>query len=382
MSIHVRKGRLGTSYQVRYRRPDTSQASRTFRTKKDAERFEAEIVLEQGDVREVTRQQRKITFTQVAEDWVRSREHRHSDKTKRRRDQILRLHLLPELGTTPIRSIKPSHIRELVYRWQKAGLSPLTIRNHIATARPIFKMAIHDGLIVKDPTTALELDSSPLRPTRVLTQQQCQTLLEALDDHHRRIFYTLLATGLRISELINLKIGDVDFEERLLRVSTSKTTTGIREIDLSPNDLTLLQQQILSLSEFGTEPHQRLFRSLNGHDLHYRNLAQRVLRTAIKKSGLPKFSFHDLRRTHATMLVAAGVDPKVVQQRMGHSSIETTLKYYAQATKQRREGAAHVAVNFLGGEETASRTQVAAKRDLSAKKLPPNETDKKTASST
>jgi len=74
----------------------------------------------------------------------------------------------------------------------------------------------------------------------------------------------------------------------------------------------------------------------SGKTLNDRNVANRVLNKVIRETGLPHFTFHDLRRTHATMLVAAGIDPKVVQQRMGHESIETTLKYYAQPTKERR----------------------------------------------
>ncbi|MFM8907005.1 MAG: tyrosine-type recombinase/integrase, partial [Actinomycetota bacterium] len=56
----------------------------------------------------------------------------------------------------------------------------------------------------------------------------------------------------------------------------------------------------------------------------YRNFAQRVLKKIIKTTGLPAFTFHDLRKTHVTMLVEAGYDPKVIQQRMGHANIETT----------------------------------------------------------
>ena len=75
--------------------------------------------------------------------------------------------------------------------------------------------------------------------------------------------------------------------------------------------------------------------------------ALRVLKNIIKTTGLPAFTFHDLRKTHATMLVEAGSDPKVIQQRMGHANIETTLKFYAQPTKDRLQAAADVATVYL-----------------------------------
>lgn len=347
VSIHPRKGKTGVSYQVKWRREDGTQGSRTFPTKKEATVFDAQVTLDDGDARGITTEQRKVTFATVAEIWTGLKDFSHSTNTKRRRNQILRLHVLPELGRMPIRSIKTSHLRTLVASWQRKGLAPYTIRNHIANIRPIFKLAVNDGLIAKDPCQGLELDRPSGRNPVVLDSEQCQVLLGAVSDHYRRTFYTLLATGLRIGELFNLKVGDVDFRTKTLTIRESKTAKGIREIDLSENDLKVLKEQISSLSD--SHDHDSvLFQSPNGKTLHYRNVVERVLKTVIKETGLPRFTFHDLRRTHATMLVAAGIDPKVVQQRMGHESIETTLKYYAQPTKQRREEAAHVAVTYLG----------------------------------
>jgi len=349
MSIHVRKGKTGVSYQVRWRSEDGAQRSRTFRTKKEATVFDAQVTLDDGGARGITIEQRKVTFATVSETWTGLKDFSHSETTKRRRNQILRLHVLPELGQMPIRSIKTSHLRTLVASWQRKGLAPYTIRNHIANIRPIFKLAMNDGLIAKDPCQGLELDRPSGRNPVVLDVEQCQVLLKAVPDHYRPMFYTLLATGLRIGELFNLNVGDIDFRARTLTVRASKTAKGVREIDLSENDLKVLKEQISSLFDTN-DPESVLFQSPNGKTLHYRNVAVRVLKTVIKETGLPRFTFHDLRRTHATMLVAAGIDPKVVQQRMGHESIETTLKYYAQATKEHRQRAAHVAVSYLVAE--------------------------------
>ena len=355
MSIHPRKGKKRTSYQVRFRRPDGAQASRTFQTKKQAEQFEASIVLDLDGSRSVTMQQRKMTFAEVTEQWLRTKEHTFAATTKRRLEQILRVHLLPPLGAIPIRQIKTGHLRELVYVWQRKGLAPLTIRNHIANARPIFRFALEDGLVTKDPTTGLKLDSDARRQPMILNEAQCQTLLTCLDDHHRRLFYVLLATGLRINELINLTIGDIDFTNKVLHIRSSKTKWGIREIDLSANDLKVMREQIESSVQFGEDVSDHLFQSQKGKPLNYRNLTQRVLKNVIAETGLPEFTFHDLRRTHATMLVGAGIDPKAVQYRMGHSSIETTLKYYAQATREGRVAAAEVAVRYLSSSPSESK---------------------------
>jgi integrase len=360
VSIHRRTGKKGVSYQVRYRRESGEQASRTFSTKKEAERFEATLVVDDGDLRGLTREQRKTTFAQYAAKWQRLKEHRHRERTRERRDQILRLHLLPVLGDMPIRSIRPTHLLELVGAWEKNGLSPYTIRNHIAIARPIFGLAIKDGVIQRDPTQDLELPPLPKSKGTVLDQEQCRLLLANVKDAYRRMFYVLLATGLRIGELFALQVGDVDPDRKLLRVRESKTSTGVREIDLSANDVQVLVEQIKSLGRDGEEPRSILFRSPRGKGLQYRNIAERALKKVIADTGLPKFTFHDLRKTHATMLVAAGMDPKVIQQRLGHESIETTLKYYAQPTKERQIAAAHVAVSYLAADTASTQQQTLA----------------------
>jgi integrase len=247
----------------------------------------------------------------------------------------------------PIRSIRLSHIREIVASWEREQMTAATIRTHMNYMRPVFKLAIQDDIISKDPTTGLQLPSLRHGKGTILDPEQCRTLLSAAPDGYWRAFHILLATGLRIGEFMDLTVGDVDFTRRVLVVKESKTETGKREINLSDNDVEVLKQQIATLGEESNKPDVILFRSTEGNKLVYRNLSQRVLKKIIISTGLPHFTFHDLRKTHATMLVAAGYDPKVVQQRMGHANIETTLKFYAQPTKDRLEAAADVAANYL-----------------------------------
>jgi len=347
MSITTRKGKFGNSYQVKWRRKDGTQGSKTFHTKKDADQFHAKVLLDEGDLRGVTKSREKMTFAEVTQNWLNVRGHRHAPATAKRRDQILRLHVLPHLGHMPIRAIRLSHVREIVASWEREQMTAATIRTHMNYMRPVFKLAIQDDIISKDPTIGLQLP--PLRHGKgtILNPEQCRTLLSAAPDGYWRAFHILLATGLRIGEFMDLTVGDVDCARRVLVVKESKTETGKREINLSENDVEVLRQQIGSLGEESSNPDTILFRSTEGKRLVYRNFSQRVLKKVIIATGLPHFTFHDLRKTHATMLVAAGYDPKVIQQRMGHSNIETTLKFYAQPTKGRLEAAADVAANYL-----------------------------------
>ena len=92
-----------------------------------------------------------------------------------------------------------------------------------------------------------------------------------------------------------------------------------------------------------------LFRS--GSRLHHSNFRRRVFIPACEKAGLKEVTFHDLRRTHATMLVAEGHDLKVIQERMGHRSISTTLSFYAKATERGQAKAAGTKTRYLNIEK-------------------------------
>ena len=97
----------------------------------------------------------------------------------------------------------------------------------------------------------------------------------------------------------------------------------------------------------GANENEPLFSSPEGHEIHYRNFIQRVFKKAASKAELPNITFHDLRRTHATILIASGASQKVVQERLGHRSISTTLALYAQGTEQGHIDAASATQKFL-----------------------------------
>ena len=351
MSIHVQKGKRGHRYQVRYRRPDGSQGGRTFHRRHDADRFQAEVVLDQTDLWGLSRKERKTTFAEIAQRWCQLKS-KHKPKTAQRRDEILRKYLLPELGHMPIRSIKLAQLNDLKVKWENENLAPLTIRNIFGIAKPIFRLAAKEQLIISNPASGVELEVKPRRTGRALEPEECRTLLASLDDHHRRIFYILLATGLRIGELLNMRVGDLDLPKRCMAVKMSKTESGNRNIYLGDHDVAVLSELLVTLGQEGKDAEALLVRSVTGKPLRYRNLVERVLRPVIKTQGMKPFTLHDLRRTHATMLVASGNDPKTVQERMGHVDIETTLNFYAKTTEEGRRRATGAIVQFLAQEKT------------------------------
>ena len=147
-------------------------------------------------------------------------------------------------------------------------------------------------------------------------------------------------------------VGDFDPKNGTLRVSSRKTDAGQRTIHLDPETTTAISKHLLATGRRGLAEGP-LFTSPAGYPLHYANFRRRVLTPAFERAGLEGFTLHSLRRTHATMLVAGGHNAKVVQSRMGHCSIQTTLNYYADATEEDSLSASTALADYLQGADDA-----------------------------
>lgn len=238
-------------------------------------------------------------------------------------------------------------LQDLVNKWIADGLSPNTIRQHVNWLRPIFDRAVKDDLIHKNPADGLKLPKVTTAEPRALTPDECQALLAAVEPHYAPIIEILLATGLRWSELENLNISDFDRSASTLTIGSSKTQAGIRTISTDANDVNTLTKHLMATGRLAAAPDSPLFTSPQGLRLNYQNFTSRVLKPACARAGLIDVTMHTFRRTHATMLITAGANAKVAQHRMGHASIQTTLKHYASSTADDRQAAANAKADYL-----------------------------------
>jgi integrase len=356
--ITKKKTARGWSYQVRYRDQDGKQRSATFRTAKEAEAFKADIDHRRHHGGLPPVQADKLTFAELAASWVADTDHRHS--TARRRDGILDKYLLPALGRQPIGRIRHSTLQSLVNDWKRSGLKPRTIRNHVNILRSILDRAVRDDIIVKNPAVGLTLPKPQRTEPRSLTADECRRLIDAVDNYHRPIIVILLATGCRWSEIAGMDIGDFDRHAQVLHVRNSKTDTGIRSIPIDADDAALIVRHLLSTGRTGCAADDPLFVGPTGKRLEYANFRNRVFNPAVKAAGLTGVSPHDLRRTHATMLVSLGHNVKAVQERMGHASIQTTLTHYASATAHDLKATASAKATYMAETSEESSSDVAS----------------------
>ena len=175
----------------------------------------------------------------------------------------------------------------------------------------------------------------------------------AKGDRLEALIVLAISTGLRQGELLGLQWGDIDLQSgtlavrrQLLQESKGKPVLGQLKTVKSRRLVVLPQIAITALRNHKAKlkvahlPTALVFTGTQGAALRKNNLLRRWYHPLIKKAGLPRMRFHDLRHTHATLLLSQGIHPKVVQERLGHSSVMMTLDTYSHVTSSLQAEAA------------------------------------------
>lgn len=228
-------------------------------------------------------------------------------------------------------------------KWlSREGLSARTVARTISTARGFFNYLLRDGFIKEDPMSGIR---SPQRVQSLpahLTVEELERLLGAVEVEtpvgvrDRAILELFYATGLRVSELANLKVGDVDRERGLLFCQGKGSKQ--RCVPVGRSALLWLQRYECARTALTLgQPTPLLFIVSGGRPMS-RQMIWRRLRRYATNSGLPHVSPHTLRHTFATHLMQRGADSRSVQTLLGHSDLATT-QLYTHMTAQHLRGA-------------------------------------------
>jgi site-specific recombinase XerD len=361
MSIHKRPVKNGYRYDVKIRRPDGTQYQNSFKTKKEAERFEAQEKARLIQGTWLDNRNNTITFAMYAHKWLKSNKSKRP-KTLLRDKGIVNRHLIPALGEMPIKNIKSSDLRQMVSQWSDQGLSAGTIRRHKAILSAIFNMALDDDLIHKSPVHRLTVPRIEKSEGWALTSEEAQRLLASIDQNYYSLIYIMVTTGIRWSEAAGLQIQHLDLLsphprlkiERTLHetpkglvAEATKSSASKRNIILTQQQVNVIAQHITETGRTGANQDEPLFTSPRGHELAYQNFRSRIWVPAITKANLQGLKIHDLRKTAATNLVQAGIDIKSVTEMLGHEDIRTTLQHYAKTSPEGLLAASEALVEAL-----------------------------------
>lgn len=281
-------------------------------------------------------------------------------------EHIVERHISPTLGRVKLSKLTPAHVRGLYRDKLDAGLSNRTVRYVHTTLNKALSQAVADGMIPRNVCAAVKAPQPAKKEIQPLSRDQVRTFLEAVSDDRLEALYTVAVTaGLREGEILALRWDDVDLDGDKLQVRRTasearsgrvyeapKSGTG-RSIRLTQKAAQSLRdhrkRQLEERMERGElwEDHGLVFPSEVGTPMGARNL-QRAFKIRLKRAGLPEVRFHDLRHTCATLLLRQGVNPKFVQELLGHRDIALTLNVYSHVLPDMGDAAAGAMDDALG----------------------------------
>jgi integrase len=278
-------------------------------------------------------------------------------------------HIVPHIGTVKLQKLSGSQVNALYAKLAetgrkdgKSGLSAMTIHHVHACLLKACKDAVRWGHISRNPLDAADPPRKKGHGTkemRTWTKEQLKAFLEAMKDERLSpLWHTIAMTGMRRGEAIGLRWNDVDLEAgrlavrralipsgREVIVSEPKTIKGRRVIALDPGTVEIMKAQAARQLDEQNDWDEAwvesdlVFTLENGAALDPESVS-RYWRQAVKKSMLPQIRLHDLRHTHATLALQAGIHPKVVSERLGHATVSITLDTYSHAIPAMQEEAA------------------------------------------
>lgn len=219
-----------------------------------------------------------------------------------------------------------TRLNQTSYR-KKGPVNPASVNRELACLRHMFTKAIEWGLIDHNPAKKVKSLKEKNKRLRFLTAEEIEKLLDSCYGHLNSIVKMAIFSGMRKSEILNLKWKDVDFQNNLIVLMDTKSGKT-REIPLNKT----LREVLLNVPRHLKSDY--VFCNQEGRP--YRNV-RRSFDSALKKAGIEDFTFHDLRHTFASHMVMSGVDINTLREILGHSSITMTQRYahLAPSFKQR-----------------------------------------------
>jgi integrase len=270
-------------------------------------------------------------FEEWAEKYLKSVDH---DNT-RRRYECSKVELVAFFGgDLRLDRISATQIEQFKLSRRSAGVKGATLNRDLRFLAQILKQAERERYLARSPfdfTKFFVNESRDRRKPHILTWEEQDRLLTVAPPRLRALTVLGVETGMRTGEMLGLRWDDVDFLNVAIRVSKSKTPSGIRNIPMSK----LCKAELLRWRNLvGPEYSEWVFPNFSNRR-HPLQGGRKAWASTLKKAGLPFFPIYYLRHTFASRLTAAGVSPIMIAQLLGHSSTQIVPRY-AQVLDQNR----------------------------------------------
>jgi integrase len=279
-------------------------------------------------------------FSEVADQWLEFKKMNIREHTFSSYECHVRRNLKPFFGNTKITRINYDSITKFMSSEDARGASVHHLRKSLVLLGGIMKFAVRQRLIDSNPVQDLEKpkgrsrynhedEMDILRPDEIR-----QLLVHVVDLKFNTLFMLAIMSGARQGELIGLMWSDIDWYNSQLIIKRTfqhgrfyepKSETSKRKIDLGPTAMAQLKRWKLACPPTDLD---LVFPNDAGKPIEKGNLVRRQFEPTLRRAGLRRIRFHDLRHTYASLLIAQGEHPKYIQVQMGHSSISVTMDVY------------------------------------------------------
>ena len=245
----------------------------------------------------------------------------------------LNRYVLPWFGETRLREMRKGEIQAWLSALSESGLSRQTVKNIWSSLSSVLRSAVDWGYIDVNPAHGVRLPArQPKAAVFLPTPEQVAGILSRLPEPSFTLMLLLVGTGLRVGEAIGLCWEDIDLNRKDLtvrrdvwhgKVNSPKYAASERVIPLGPVLANHLKKNCNRDATW-------VFEGKSRAPLDPRNLAKRQLHPVLDRLGIPRFSWHRLRKLHSTFLGDMSVSPRIMQAQLGHADAALTLNVYTQ----------------------------------------------------
>ena len=290
----------------------------------------------------------KLTYREFMEKWMGIKQTNVKKNTYGTYKGLIDRHILPEIGHVEVAKLNAMLIEEFYAKLIRAGkLSDGNVQKIHTIIKDSLNKAVVWDLILKNPAAQVERPKVSKKEIKVWENPEIDIFLEAAKVYrYRTAFLLALTTGMRQGEILGLRWKDIDFKKSTLSIVQTlshdgkelsigaKTTAGNRVIAIDRNTLSELskhrakqKEEMMANRNVYTDLDLVFCRTL-GTQLPPRDLSK-CFERAMFKAKVKKIRFHDMRHTHATLLLLQNVNPKIVSERLGHANVRITLDTYS-----------------------------------------------------
>lgn len=339
----------GNTWQVRLKVKDKNgiwveKGKGGFKTKAEATIWESELILSLSQ--EKDNNKGDMLYTDYYDDWLEDHFKIVTEPSTQKNHHTSRKISGDYFKNVKISEITRQDFQRFVYHLSETR-KPATVKQYMVRAGMPLKTAFHDGDIPSDPTYGVKVPNIKQKTESVkfLELDEIQTMINYFESHPWTkpmfVMFTILATGLRIGEVLALQISNVDTKNRTISVEHSreftvpyglgptKTPSSVRTISAPDSFFVELERY---KNEVGYASDEAIFGKHPTQSTYNTHLANLVV-----ELGITPITSHHLRHTHGSYLILKGADIKYVSERLGHSSTKITEEIYVHLLSEQRK---------------------------------------------